>query len=213
MASASDLVTTIISDLNRADTSLSDIVMIDVLSSIRDYEAYRFFFNETTLALTLTATDTYALSLFAAAGSGVSDVIEVDGLDVTAGGRTYELDERGARYVLDLQGLGQTGNPSYFATFNQSILINSTPNLVLTGTLTAHVKFADTSISSSNAWTNVASELIRNATLKRLWGRKFRGADGAMEAAQAAAVGEQAALAALQRRTDALSGSSMEPYI
>jgi hypothetical protein len=198
--------------LQRGDTSLSDIVLIDIQSSIRDYEAQRFYFNEKTLSITLSATDTYALSLFAAAGSGVSDIIEVDGIEVTVSSRTYPLTNRGADEMHSMQGNGLTGNPSFYGLFNQSVLIESKPSAAITATMAAHVKFTEIAaagFSTSNAWTNDASELIRNATLKRLYGRRFKD----YEAAQAAGIAEQSALQALQRRTNALSGDSVDGYL
>lgn len=212
MATAGALCTTIIGDLNRGDTSLSDIVLIDIQSSIRDYEAQRFYFNEQPMAITFSASDTYALSLFAAAGSGVSDIIEVDGIDITVSGRTYPLTERGQQEMMARQGNGLTGNPSFYCVFNQKVLIESKPSAVVTAMLYGHVKFTEIAaggFTTSNPWTNDASELIRNATLKRLWGRRFKD----YEAAQAAGIAEEAALKALKRRTDALSGSSLDGYL
>lgn len=212
MSTVSDLCTTIISDLNRGDTSISDTILIDIISSVREYEAQRFYFNERLLPVTVTATNTYALSLFAAAGSGIADIVEVDGIEITVNNsRTYELDLKGAQEILRRQGNLVTGNPSFYAIYNQSVLIETTPSQVLTATMSAHVKLTEIvagGFATSNAWTNDGFELIRNATLKRLWGRKYKD----YQAAQAAQVAESSALAALQRKTDALSGSEMGSY-
>jgi len=213
MATAGNLCTTIISDLNRGDVSISDTVLIDIQSSIRDYESQRFYFNEQLLTATLSATDTYALSLFDASGSGVSDIVEVDFMEIVINStRNYKLEEL---TIADLAALssnaqGIMGYPTHFAVWNQSIKIYPEANSNYTGRLWAHVKLTPISaFSDSNAWTNDASELIRNAALKRLWGRKFRDYD----AAQAAERGEQAALLALQRRTEALSGQRLAGYL
>lgn len=211
MATVGNLCTTIISDLARSDVSLSDIVLIDIQSAVREYEAQRFFFNERTLQVTLSATDTYALSLFATAGSA-ADIVEVDGIDITVNGRTYGLDIRGSQDILSRQGNGNTGNPSFYALFNQSVLIESKPTQALTASMYAHVKFTEIAaggFATTNVWTNDASELIRNAALKRLWGRRFKN----YEAAQASAVAERDCLAALKRRTSALSGDSLDSYL
>lgn len=212
MATVGSLCTTIIGDLGRGDTSISDIVLIDIQSSVREYEAQRFFFNEKSLAITFSATDTYAMTLFAAAGSGVAEVVEVDGINITVSGRTYDLDPRGAQDILARQGNGNTGNPSFYALFNQSVLIESKPTQALTATMYAHVKFTEIAaggFATTNVWSTEASELIRNATLKRLWGRRFKN----YEASQAAAIAERDCLAALKRRTSALSGDSLDSYL
>ena len=65
MSSVGDLTTVIISDLGRGDTSLSDIILTDIRSSISQYENERFYFNEQFLTATFSATDTYALNLWA----------------------------------------------------------------------------------------------------------------------------------------------------
>lgn len=214
MATISALITTIISDLARSDPSLSDIVLIDVKSSIRDYEAHRFYFNERKLSITLSATNTYALSLFVATDGTLGDIIEIDKVSVLVSGgvRRYTLDETdyGTMRDNDYGPGAPAGNPGRYAIYNQSLIIDTFPNQVITGTIDCHVKFVDPiTTASDNPWSNDASELIRNATLKRLWGRRFRDDS----AAQAVAIGEQLALAALQRRTDALSGGTIPGYL
>lgn len=213
MATAGNLVTTIIGDLARSDTSLSDIVLIDIMSSIRDYEQTRFYFNEQEISVSLSATDTYALSLFAAAGVGVADIIEIDSMTVAISAtRSYELTERTARELQAMQGNGIVGNPSYYAVFGQSLLIETKPTPTVLGVMCAHVKLTEIvagGFSTTNVWTNEASELIRNATLKRLWGRRFRDP----ESAQMAAAAERDALMALKRKTEGLSGNSIEAFL
>lgn len=213
MATIGSLVTTIISNLARNDLSLSDIVLIDVQSAIKDYEAYRFHFNERTLSITLSATNTYALSLWVATDATLGDIIEIDNMSVVvSGGRRYPLDEVGHDRMrwLDV-GAGQpTGNPQLYSLWNQSVVIDSFPTTAITGTIDCHVKLkAVTAFTDDNAWSNDASELIRNAALKRLWGLRYHD----YTAAQAAAVAEQDALGALQRKANALSGGRLRGYL
>ena len=213
MSTVGDLCTTIIGDLGRGDTSLSDVILIDIKSSVRDYEGQRFYFNEQLLTLTLSATDTYALSLWDASGSNVVDVIEPDFMEVVINStRNYQLEEK---TTLDLairssNAQGIKGYPQYFSIWNQAVKIYPQANAKYTGRLWGHIKFTElAAMSDSNPWTNDASELIRNATLKRLWGRRFRDYD----AAQACGVAEQEALRYLQRRTEALSDQRISGYL
>ncbi len=214
MATAGNLCTTIIGDLARSDTSISDIVLIDIKSAIRDYEAQRFYFNERKLSISLSSSNTYLLALWVATDATLGDIIEVDNMSVlvNSGTRRYKLNEITYDRMRE-QDYGPglpTGNPERYAIFQQSIVIDTFPSPVITGTIDCHVKFLDLSVmADSNPWTNDASELIRNAALKRLWGRRFHDT----ELAQIAAVGEQLALAALQRRTDALSGGTVAAYL
>lgn len=214
MATVGALCTTIIGDLARGDLSISDIVLIDVKSAIRDYEAQRFYFNERKLSITLSSTNTYALSLWVATDATLADVIEIDNMTalVNTGTRRYMLTEVPYNTLRDDDyGPGvPTGNPERWALFNQAVVLDTFPSPAITGTIDCHVKFLEiAAFSDTNVWTNDASELIRNAALKRLWGRRFRDPDGAMVAAE----GERLALAALQRRTDALSGGRIAAFL
>lgn len=215
-ATAGDLCTTIISDLGRSDASMSDVVLLDIKSAIRDYEAQRFYFNEQLLTVTLSATDTYALSLFTPSGAGVSDVIEIDNFDVVINtSRKYRLTELTMRDFIEVSAnsSGNQGYPQFFSLWNQAIKIFPLANAVgYTGEMWAHVKLTEIAaggFATSNAWTTDASELIRNATLKRMWGRRYRDFD----AAKAAAVLEIDALNALRRRTGALAGNVISGYL
>ena len=210
MTTVATMVTNIINDSGRSDTSLSDVVLVDIKSSIRDYEAERFYFNEQGLAITLSATDTYALALFAAAGTGVADIIEVDGINLIVGTRSYDLTEKSFSEISAKQNNGVTGNPTDYAIFNQSVIVFPKPTTMLSAIMAAHVKFTEiTAFTDTNPWTNDASELIRNAAEKRLWARRWKNPDNANAAANL----EQSAYLALKRRTDALSGDSVEGYL
>ena len=234
----SDLQQTIIQDLNRADTSLSDIILIDIQSSIRQYEGQRFYFNELAyLSIPLVSTvNVYPFSQWVTAaqnnvitstatndtqgiGAQIDDVIEVDSLQITVGAslstaiRNYTLIEKPYRLIDDLDQGSPTlmGYPQYYAPFQKAIRIypRVSPNLpLMTANLSGHVRFAPLSQpNDSNPWTNDAADLIRNATLRRLWQRRFRDAEGAEVSQQL----EQESLQALQRRTSAQAGARIRP--
>ena len=214
MATAGNLCTTIISDLNRGDLSISDIVLLDIQSAIRDYESYRFTFNEQILTVTVTATQTYALSLFAASGTGVAEVVEIDDLAITIpASRTYSIQEVTWMEMGDIDsGVGTLqGYPQIYAVYNQNLQIYPKPNALFLAVMSAHVKLTEIAaggMATSNAWTNQASELIRCAALKRLWGRKYQN----MQMAQAMQVAESQALSSLQRRNEAITSTRIRGY-
>jgi hypothetical protein len=204
------LTTLITSDLTRTDISATQI-LYDIKSSIRDYEASRFFFNEKALAVTISATNTYALTLWGTVAAVGADVVEVDSLHATVNGITYPLDEVSYDEWRDLTSTTTlTGDPQKYAVFDQKVWLYPTPVTAGTATMAAHVKYAEVvSQSSSNVWTDAGRELIRCATLKRLWGRLIKDP----EQAQMMQIAETQALAALQRRTDALSGHRVIGYL
>src|SRR5208282_2954706 len=144
---------TIIQDLNRNDQSLSDIILIDIQSAIREYEAKRFYFNELAyLTINLSSTqNVYPFSLWVTAaqalagapassfqtvdtqgiGGLIDDVIEIDSVQITVGAslstaiRNYTLIEKPYRLLDDLdQGLPTLiGYPQYYAPFQKAIRI------------------------------------------------------------------------------------------
>ncbi len=209
-----NLTTLISSDLTRdasAGGPSATQILYDIKSTIRDYEAQRFYFNERNLPFTLSATNAYSLPSWAAATTGINDVIEVDQIKVSVTGTIYRLDEIGYDQWQDLTSSATlTGIPTCYAIFGQTVYIYPLPNSTYLATMAAHVRFNEvTSQSSSNVWTDDARELVRCATLKRLYGRLIKD----LEMASAMQIAENNALAALQRRTDALSGHTIKGYL
>ena len=214
MATISTLQTTIIRDLARGDTSLSDLVLIEIQSAVKEYEATRFYFNERSLSITLSSTNTYALSLWAGTDPALlADIIEVDTMSVlVAGSRRYDLKSIGHDRLrgMDYQPAQPTGNPNYYALWQQSIKIDTYPSPSITGTIDCHVRLVELNApTDTNAWTTDGLELIRFAAGKRMHAIRYRD----YEAAEASAKGEALALAALKRKTDALTSSSMDGYL
>lgn len=205
----------VVADLARADLSAT-VVPDAILDAIREYEGHRFYFNEQLLTLTLSATNTYALSLFASTASlTVVDIIEVDSFRVNIGtSRSFTLSEQPWSYINDIDSnvAGTPGYPDIFSYWAQSIRVYPIPSatIAMTGTISAHVKFKELSAGAdSNPWTNDAKHLIRAAAARIVAQRYIRdetvyvGTDNA----------EQRALAGLQRRTEALSGSRLRSFL
>lgn len=198
----------ILSDLNNRAAPTSAQMLTEIQASIKDYEAYRFYFNERVCTrATVSGTASYAINLFDP--SGVTDIIEVDQATVTVNtSNIYELDPiTYAEYARLQSNTTLTGYPEKYAIFNQTVYLYPTPNGVYTITISAHVRFTEvTTGTDSNAWTADGRELIRRSALKRLYGTLIK--DEVQ--AQLMAVAEQQALASLDRRTDALSGSRVD---
>lgn len=193
-------------DMIRSD--LTTVAANAILESIRKYEGHRFFFNEATLSVTLSATNTYALSLFAAAGS-VADVIEIDAFEVVVNpSRIYPLTPVSFGEMIELDN-GISGTQSYpqvYTLWQQAVRVYPVPNGTYTGLMSAHVKFTELSAGAdSNAWTTDAKELIRCAAQKLIYGRYLKDQQNALTMQQL----EMEALHALDRRTDALVPSRM----
>jgi len=205
----SALTTKIIRDLSRGDLSISDALIPYIQSTVLDYEETRLYFNEQQISLTISLTNTYALSLFATAGS-VADIIEVDrdGVRVTVNGRNYGLKEKSWRVLANMNtGVGtMQGYPTDYSIFNQALQIFPQPNATMTLTIDAHVRFTElVNLSDSNPWTVEGRNLLRYGTCARYTGAYLR--DTA--AAQMFTAAEQRSLASLLRRTEAMSGTTI----
>lgn len=204
------LQTLVTGDMNRSD--LTSVAANAIVESIRKYEGHRFFFNERTMTVTLTATNTYALSLFAAAGlpaASIADVIEVDAFELVVNPtRIYPLTPVSFGEMIELDdGIASIqGYPQIYTLWQQAVRIYPIPNGVYTGLMSAHVKFTELSAGAdSNAWTTDAKELIRCAAQKVIYARYLKDQQNALGMQQL----EMEALHALDRRTDALVPSRM----
>lgn len=215
MTTLSSLVAEILRDVNRADLSLTDTVISYVQSAVREHEAERFYFNERSLTITISATNQYALSLFVATDLTLSKIIALDTVTVLVNSSTrrYELRELGyhaMRRQYDLQPAQPTGNPTVYAIWQEKMFIDSYPGTAISGTIDAHVQFTQpVSLSYSSPWTNEAYDLIRYGAEKRLHGIRFKDRESAMVAQEA----ERLALDALRSKTSDLAGSEIEGEI
>lgn len=205
----------VVADLARSDLAAT-VVPDGILDAIREYEGQRFFFNEQLLTLTISATNTYALSLWSSTASlTVSDIIEIDSFRINVGAsRSYTLSEETWNYIntIDENSTSTSGYPEIFSYWAQAIRIYPMPSasIAMTGTISAHIKFKELSAGAdSNPWTNDAKGLIRAAASRLIAQRYLRDQTvytGALDA-------EQRALAGLQRRTEGLSGHRLRSVL
>lgn len=208
------LTTLISSDLSRdaaAGGPTATQILYDIKASIRDYEAQRFYFNEMTVAETLSQTNCYSLPTWAQNVTGLNDIIEIDEIKVSVNGNLYRLEEIPySRFLALTSSATLTGQPTKYAVFGRNVYTYPTPTTEYLAVLSGHVKYNEvTSQSSSNVWTDDGRELIRCATEKRLYGRLIKD----LEMAQAMQMAETQALAALQRKSDAQSGHVVSGYL
>lgn len=186
----------IIAELGRSDTSMSDIVTAQILSSIEHYQTTRFWFNEVQATLTTSSSLAYY--------AWPADMLELDSMNITVNSRKYILKPM-TYQQMDWLDLNQVfGYPDWYSTYAQQFRLYPVPNATFTIVLSYQKKFTTLSAGAdSNVWTNEAERLIRIKTEKDLLALRYHDFDAAM----ALDVAERQALDQLLLQSDKLLGS------
>lgn len=174
MPALSVLKARIASELHRTD--LSDDIAYAIADAVAHYKTRRFRFNQARSTFNVTSgTERYGTSVIP------SDIVQVDVLSVTVNGRKYVLREWSNETMERIASTTNTyGQPTAWAWYADEIRFYPIPDATYTVTIQYHKSLAVPSAdSSSNAWTNEAEELIRNAAMRRLCMGKLRDPEGA----------------------------------
>jgi len=159
-----DLVNRIADELLIGATITTAQIKLEILSAIQHYERERFWFNEAQA----TASTVSGVNSVAAP----TDMLEIDTLDVTYGGRPYPVRRRDWAWYSRL-GLRDTtvgrSVPGQYVYYNQTLFLYPVPNdaYVL---LISYVKQLTTlsADADTNAWTTDAEALIRTRARQAL---------------------------------------------
>lgn len=146
--------------LNRYD--LIPEVKRAILSSIRSYEARRFWFNEGSTTSTTTANS---------ASFGVpTDFLSLDRLELAYNGAQVRLLEQPFNAIREMNATSVPGVPSHFAYYGDTFQLAILPNSAYSVTV-YHLKVLPTlsADTDTNAWTTEAQNLIlHTATISML---------------------------------------------
>ena len=200
MATYGGAVDLILTELARADTSITVVVEREVLKAIEHYAPTRFFFNEARGSFTASNTIFYPLSSMAVAW------LEIDQLTVTVNGSIIELLPASHQELNRMDVSAFTGYPARWAIWAEQIRLYPRPasgtsyQVDIDGTKRLATLSAST---DSNAWTNEGLDLIAARVEKILSARKFKD----FEAAQVYQTAEREALDRLLGRTERLTMS------
>lgn len=184
MATYKDLQDRIALDyLNRYD--LMPAVKRAIKNAIKDYECYRWWFNETATS-TVTTVGTASISV-------PSDFLILDRLEITYGGSQLRLIEDQHDVVRELMAVSATGIPTHYTYRGDKFQLALIPDSAYAVTCFYVHSLAELSADTdSNVWTNEAANLIAHAatvdvlgsTLKvndpRLMGKHERMAEKAL---------------------------------
>lgn len=160
MTTLSDIETRIFDEVK---LTASTAVRNAVLSAVKWYRNHRFWFNE--MALTFTATSSiagYTLStIISAAALPVRDVLKIDSAAISLNNRRYRLTRIPYKRYIDLDPSLVFGFPTQFTIHRGIFFFYPTPSQTFTTEVSGLWNITLTSSgSSSNVWTNEASELI-----------------------------------------------------
>lgn len=167
MATRGALKTQILDDLNRTDMTAAASSAIS--SAISHYEKERWYFLEGVTDLTTSSSAAYyALP---------SDLLDPDNILITLSGKQPLVEV--PFLEMDRKDTGQYfGAPSEWTMYQNKIRVYPVPDQTYTLTIAYHKMLDTTSDSASNAWTNVAKDLIRHRAVKEICLSKLKDIEG-----------------------------------
>lgn len=195
-----DAVDLILTDLARADSSITIAVQNEVLKAVEYYSTTRFWFNESQVSFTSSSTIYYPFS----STNGLSNLIEIDHMEANVNGNKVEVLPETFQYLDRIDISGYTGYPARYAIYNNQFRLYPKPNAVYQIDVAGQFRLTTLSASTdSNAWTTDAVNLIAARVEATLSARRWKD----YQAAQTYQIVEQNELARLLARTDRLLAS------
>lgn len=169
MSTRGDLKNEIIDDLSRTD--MTSAASSAITSAIKHYEKERWYFLEATTDLTTSSSAAYYTL--------PSDLLDPDSMMLWISSQKQPIYE--VPYLeMDRRDSGKDfGYPSEWAMYKDQIRFYPVPDDTYTITVSYH-KTLNTSVSdsASNAWTNVAKDLIRHRAVKEICLSKIKDMEG-----------------------------------
>ena len=202
MATFGGAVDLILTELGRADTSITAVTEREVLKAIEHYSPTRFWFNEARASFTASNTIYYAIdTIFPATASFMPGFLEIDQVSALISSSVVELDRESHQELQRIDVSGFTGPPCKWAVWAEQLRLypkcasGSSNQIDVFGTRRLATLSAST---ESNAWTNAGLSLISARVQKMLNILKFKDYD----AARACEVIEQEQLQKLLDRSE-----------
>lgn len=164
MGTLLDLMTVIVSDLNRDDlaTDLPDVLLQHIRKAVRTHAVRDWWFLRYVTTASTTASQNYV--------TRPTGIDRIDRVSIPSLG--YELDRVDLSCIeAEDEPAGQTGQPYWWAEYGDNIRLYPTPNAVFSVKFVGTRRHSELSgDSDTNPWTNEAADLIAaqaKATLLR----------------------------------------------
>lgn len=167
----------VLTNLSRADTSITAVVEREIQRAIEHYEPERFWFNEARTSFTASETIYYPFAtIFPATAAYKAGYVEIDQLSINVSGSVYEMCPKTHQELVRVDLSGETGEPALWAIFAEQFRLypkcasGTTYQIDVDGTR----KLATLSASTdTNAWTNEGLHLITSRAEAMIYSRKF----------------------------------------
>lgn len=197
MATYGAVVNRIVEELPRGDSSITAIVMQQLLTAVDFYTNDRFWFNEKQTTLTTSSSLAYY--------AWPTDLIEIDSVVAyDSSGTSYELEPTSFQKMNAYDGGTTFGQPYEYSTYNKQLRLYPVPDA--TYTIVVSHQYSPATLSATtdtNPWTTEAEALIRARTLKYCAAR-FKDYDAAQMYQQM----EQQEYERLKNQTEKLLGTN-----
>lgn len=202
MATYGGAIDLILTELARADTSITAVVEREFQKAVEYYAPIRFWFNEARSSFTASNTIYYPLAtVFPATSAYSSGFIEIDQVATTVSGSVEELTPETFQELNRIDTMAVTGPPDRYALYAEQMRIYPKPASGVTYQIDVNGtrRLATLSASTdSNAWTTEALNLIASRVESVIFARRFKDYD----AARACATLEDIEFRRLQERTE-----------
>jgi hypothetical protein len=200
VATLAEAVDRIVSELPRADTSITAIAQTALLQAIEHYSSERFWFNEARGSFTASNTILYPLSSLSVNWQ------EIDQMTVTVNNNVIDMNAAQHAEIQRMDVSGFTGYPTHWAIFAEAVRLYPKP---ASGTTYQVDVFGTKRLSSltastdTNEWLDEGLDLVTARASAVLCARRFRD----IPAAQAFQAAEDQALQRMITRTIRLGSS------
>ena len=158
MADLATLKSRIATEIHRSSAT-ADIAYA-IADAVAEYQTHRFAFNQVSATFSTTAgTEYYGVSVIP------TDIAQIDSLRITANGRTTVIEPRNWAEIDSISTTTSAqSRPIVWAWYKEQIRFYPVPD----GTYTVHINYLQkldvpSNDGASNAWTEEAEELIRQA--------------------------------------------------
>lgn len=148
-------------------SGLQTQIQAAINAAVAHYERQNFYFNETIFTFsTVVNQEYYSVS----DNANIPNLSEIDAVKILVNGSTYKVTKKDFAYLDEIQtNTAYTGDPVFYAYYDQKIRFYPIPQAVRTVTIAGLLKYADLSNDSdTNDFTDEAPELIRQRAIADL---------------------------------------------
>jgi hypothetical protein len=176
VATYAETISRICDELSRPEEEMAGWAGQEIISAIKYYDGYRFYFNQRTLSVTFSATNAYAFASLVSNETDLQNTREIDNVRVIHNGQEFVLEKTSWQEFYDLDHLATSSTiPDLWSVYNRQLYIYPTPQGSISAQVDAHVvlKQLNGSTIVENSWLTTGEELIRSRACRMICLRKL----------------------------------------